>query len=87
MEAVEAPVAAVRTAISICTGRSAKLDYSAAGGADADHKRLLPDRDVEATCSDDGSVSRHQMEMIEIGAVMQSARTFEVESEFQSPSP
>src|SRR4029077_2739768 len=40
--------------------------------------------DVEATCSDDGSVPRHEMEIIEIGAVMQSARTFEVESEFQS---
>jgi inhibitor of KinA sporulation pathway (predicted exonuclease) len=40
--------------------------------------------DLEATCSDDGSVPRHEMEIIEIGAVMQSARTFEVESEFQS---
>ena len=40
--------------------------------------------DVEATCSDDGAVPRHEMEIIEIGAVMQSSRTFEIESEFQT---
>ena len=40
--------------------------------------------DVEATCSDDGSVPRNEMEIIEIGAVMQSSRTFEIESEFQT---
>jgi inhibitor of KinA sporulation pathway (predicted exonuclease) len=40
--------------------------------------------DVEATCSDDGTVPRHEMEIIEIGAVMQDSRTFEIESEFQS---
>jgi 3'-5' exoribonuclease 1 len=40
--------------------------------------------DVEATCSDDGAVPRHEMEIIEIGAVMQSSRTFEIESEFQA---
>lgn len=40
--------------------------------------------DLEATCADDGAVPRHEMEIIEIGAVMQSARTFEVESEFQT---
>jgi inhibitor of KinA sporulation pathway (predicted exonuclease) len=40
--------------------------------------------DLEATCSDDGAVPRDEMEIIEIGAVMQSARTFENESEFQS---
>jgi inhibitor of KinA sporulation pathway (predicted exonuclease) len=40
--------------------------------------------DLEATCSNDGSVPRGEMEIIEIGAVMQSARTFEVESEFQT---
>jgi inhibitor of KinA sporulation pathway (predicted exonuclease) len=40
--------------------------------------------DLEATCSNDGSVPRHEMEIIEIGAAMQSHRTFEVESEFQS---
>jgi Exonuclease len=40
--------------------------------------------DMEATCSADGSVPPHKMEIIEIGAVMQSARTFEVESKFQS---
>ncbi len=40
--------------------------------------------DLEATCSNDGAVPRHEMEIIEIGAVMQSSRTFEVESEFQT---
>src|SRR5262249_8909652 len=40
--------------------------------------------DVEATCSNDGAVPRHEMEIIEIGAVMQSARTFEIESVFQT---
>src|SRR6185295_15812468 len=40
--------------------------------------------DVEATCSDDGTVPRQEMEIIEIGAVMQDARTFEVVSEFQT---
>ncbi len=40
--------------------------------------------DVEATCSDDGMVPRHEMEIIEIGAVIQSTRTFEIESEFQT---
>ena len=39
--------------------------------------------DVEATCSDNGAVPRHEMEIIEIGAVMMAARTFEIESEFQ----
>lgn len=40
--------------------------------------------DLEATCSQDGTVPRHEMEIIEIGAVMQSSRTFEIESEFQT---
>jgi inhibitor of KinA sporulation pathway (predicted exonuclease) len=40
--------------------------------------------DLEATCSDDGVVPRHEMEIIEIGALMQNSRTFEVESEFQA---
>lgn len=40
--------------------------------------------DLEATCSDDGTVPRHEMEIIEIGAVVQSSRTFEIESEFQT---
>jgi inhibitor of KinA sporulation pathway (predicted exonuclease) len=40
--------------------------------------------DLEATCSDKGAVPRHEMEIIEIGAVMQSSRTFEIESEFQT---
>jgi inhibitor of KinA sporulation pathway (predicted exonuclease) len=40
--------------------------------------------DLEATCSNDGTVPRHEMEIIEIGAVMQNSRTFEIESEFQA---
>lgn len=40
--------------------------------------------DLEATCADDGGLPREQMEIIEIGAVMLSARTFEIESEFQT---
>lgn len=40
--------------------------------------------DLEATCSNDGTVPRHEMEIIEIGAVLQNSRTFEVESEFQT---
>ena len=40
--------------------------------------------DLEATCSHDGSVPKHEMEIIEIGAVIQNARTFEIESEFQT---
>ncbi len=39
--------------------------------------------DLEATCSDDGAVPRGEMEIIEIGAVVQNAHTFEIESEFQ----
>lgn len=40
--------------------------------------------DLEATCSDDGTVPRNEMEIIEIGAVVQSSRTFGIESEFQT---
>ena len=40
--------------------------------------------DLEATCADDGSLPRDQMEIIEIGAVLLNARTFETESEFQT---
>jgi inhibitor of KinA sporulation pathway (predicted exonuclease) len=40
--------------------------------------------DLEATCSDIGEVPRHEMEIIEIGAVMQSSLTYEIESEFQT---
>lgn len=40
--------------------------------------------DVEATCSNDGAVPRHEMEIIEIGAVMQNAGTYEIEAEFQT---
>jgi len=39
--------------------------------------------DLEATCSKDGSVPRHQMEIIEIGAVMLNRSTWEIDSEFQ----
>jgi inhibitor of KinA sporulation pathway (predicted exonuclease) len=40
--------------------------------------------DLEATCSDVGEVPRHEMEIIEIGGVLQSTATFEVESAFQT---
>jgi inhibitor of KinA sporulation pathway (predicted exonuclease) len=40
--------------------------------------------DVEATCANDNTIPRHEMEIIEIGAVMQNANTFEIESEFQA---
>jgi inhibitor of KinA sporulation pathway (predicted exonuclease) len=46
-----------------------------------DHYLII---DLEATCSDDGRVPREEMEIIEIGAVMQHARTFAIESEFQT---
>ncbi|MCR6480854.1 exonuclease domain-containing protein [Variovorax sp. ZS18.2.2] len=39
--------------------------------------------DFEATCCDTGSVPREHMEIIEIGAVMVDARSFEIEDEFQ----
>lgn len=39
--------------------------------------------DLEATCSDDGSVPREEMEIIEIGAVMLNRSTWEVDSEYQ----
>jgi inhibitor of KinA sporulation pathway (predicted exonuclease) len=39
--------------------------------------------DLEATCSDDGSIPRHEMEIIEIGAVMLNRKTWEIDSEFQ----
>jgi inhibitor of KinA sporulation pathway (predicted exonuclease) len=40
--------------------------------------------DLEATCSNDQTVPRDEMEIIEIGAVMLSSTTFELESEFQT---
>ncbi len=40
--------------------------------------------DLEATCSDDGSVPRQEMEIIEIGAVMLNARSLEIDDEFQT---
>jgi inhibitor of KinA sporulation pathway (predicted exonuclease) len=39
--------------------------------------------DLEATCSDTGEVPPREMETIEIGAVIQCAKTFEVQSELQ----
>lgn len=39
--------------------------------------------DLEATCSEDTTVPRDEMEIIEIGAVMLNARNYEPESEFQ----
>ncbi|PWU06310.1 MAG: exonuclease [Verrucomicrobia bacterium] len=40
--------------------------------------------DLEATCSNDSSLPREEMEIIEIGAVMVDAQTMEIVSEFQS---
>jgi inhibitor of KinA sporulation pathway (predicted exonuclease) len=40
--------------------------------------------DLEATCSDDGSVPREEMEIIEIGAVLVDASTFEPAREMQT---
>jgi len=40
--------------------------------------------DLEATCSNIGAVPRHEMEIIEIGAVMQNSLTYEIETEFQA---
>jgi inhibitor of KinA sporulation pathway (predicted exonuclease) len=39
--------------------------------------------DLEATCCDDGTIPRHEMEIIEIGAVMLNRTTWEIDSEFQ----
>ncbi|MEA5572326.1 3'-5' exonuclease [Calothrix sp. UHCC 0171] len=39
--------------------------------------------DLEATCSDDKSIPRHQTEIIEIGAVMLNRSTWEVDAEYQ----
>jgi len=39
--------------------------------------------DLEATCCDKGTVPRHEMEIIEIGAVMLNRETWEIDSEFQ----
>jgi len=40
--------------------------------------------DFEATCSDDDSISREEMEVIEVGAVMVDGQSLEPLSEFQS---
>jgi inhibitor of KinA sporulation pathway (predicted exonuclease) len=40
--------------------------------------------DLEATCSDDGSIPREEMEIIEIGAVMVSVATHQPVDELQS---
>lgn len=40
--------------------------------------------DVEATCTNEGAFPRNEMEIIEIGAVVQDAQAFEIVSEFQS---
>lgn len=39
--------------------------------------------DLEATCCDDNTISRREMEIIEIGAVMLNRETWEIDSEFQ----
>ncbi|HLP89455.1 MAG TPA: 3'-5' exonuclease [Nostocaceae cyanobacterium] len=39
--------------------------------------------DLEATCCNQNTFPRHEMEIIEIGAVMLNSQTWEIESEFQ----
>lgn len=39
--------------------------------------------DLEATCCDDGSIFREEMEIIEIGAVMLNRSTWKIDSEYQ----
>ncbi|WP_193195028.1 3'-5' exonuclease [Nostoc sp. MG11] len=39
--------------------------------------------DLEATCCNNGTIPRHEMETIEIGAVMLNQITWEIDSEFQ----
>ena len=39
--------------------------------------------DLEATCSNDGSIPREEMEIIEIGAVMLNRSTWNIDSEYQ----
>lgn len=40
--------------------------------------------DLEATCCDKASIKRHEMEIIEIGAVMMEAETLRITDEFQT---
>ena len=40
--------------------------------------------DLEATCGDDKSIARHDMEIIEIGAVLLHSQTLEIENEYQT---
>lgn len=40
--------------------------------------------DLEATCTNDNSISRRQMEIIEIGAVLLNSQNLEIESEYQT---
>lgn len=52
---------------------------------DARDDRLLLVVDLEATCSDNGAVPKHQMEIIEIGAVLaRPSAPFEAIDEFQA---
>ncbi|MBF2005678.1 MAG: exonuclease domain-containing protein [Chlorogloeopsis fritschii C42_A2020_084] len=40
--------------------------------------------DLEATCCDKGTIKRHEMEIVEIGAVMVEAQTLTIIDEFQT---
>ncbi|QSJ16257.1 exonuclease domain-containing protein [Nostoc sp. UHCC 0702] len=46
-----------------------------------DHYFLIVD--LEATCCNNGSIPSHEMEIIEIGAVMLNRATWKIDSEFQ----
>ncbi|RCJ33564.1 exonuclease [Nostoc minutum NIES-26] len=49
----------------------------------ADRKSYFLIVDLEATCSNDGKIPSHEMEIIEIGAVMLNRTTWEIDAEFQ----
>lgn len=51
---------------------------------DLDSVRSFIVVDLEATCDDQGAVPRHEMEIIEIGAVLVTASALQVEDEFQA---
>ncbi len=40
--------------------------------------------DLEATCTNDNSIPRHKMEIIEIGAVLLNSQNLQIESEYQT---
>src|ERR1700722_1694622 len=75
----------IRGAVACCVLKSSRKSFNNKFGNCmwiANEYYLIVD--LEATCSNEGAVPRHEMEIVEIGAVMQSSQTFEVESQFQT---